>query len=242
MTGASRGIGKSIALALARAGARVALVARTESALKALATEVRADGGTALPLAADVTDDPSVLAAVERTRVEFGGLDIVINNAGVPSYGRLEETTLDEWQRVIDVNLRSMFLVCRAAAQALFLSDAASVVNVGSIGGLRGMRNMTAYCAAKAGVVGLTQALAAEWASRNVRVNCVCPGAVATEMTTAVSDAPETAFHRHLMGHTPQRRFAGSDEIARSVLFLASAASSNTTGAVLPVDGGFTAV
>jgi NAD(P)-dependent dehydrogenase (short-subunit alcohol dehydrogenase family) len=243
VTGASRGIGRAIALALAGAGASVVPAARTVAALEELAAEVRAGGGAATPVSLDVTDPENVRNAVAEAHGAFGRLDVVVNNAGsVPFYGRTEEMELEEWDQAFDVNLRSMFLVCRAAAPLLFENGGGSIVNIGSIDGIRGMRHMAAYCAAKAGVVGLTKALAAEWADRNVRVNCVCPGAVATDMTAAVRDAPEAGFHRHLMAHTPQRRFAEPEEVASAVLFLASDAASYTTGAVLPVDGGFAAV
>jgi 3-oxoacyl-[acyl-carrier protein] reductase len=242
VTGASRGIGRSIALALADAGAAVVPVARTVSALEEVAAEVEGAGGRALPVEMDVTVPESVERGFAAAEDAFGRIDVVVNNAGVPYHGPSEEMSFEDWNHTLAVNLSSAFLVCRAAAPHLFAAGGGSIVNIGSIDSLAGMHSMAAYCAAKAGVLGLTKALAAEWATRGVRVNCVCPGAVATEMTERVRQSPDSGFYRHLMGHTPLGRFAEPEEMVGAVVFLASSAASYVTGAVLSVDGGFSAV
>lgn len=242
VTGASRGIGRSIALALADAGAAVVPVARTVAALEEVAAEVQRGGGRATPVEMDVTLPESVERGVAEAQRAFGRVDVVVNNAGLPYYGPTEEMGVQDWERILAVNLSSVFLVSRAAAPHLFATGGGSIVNVGSIDSLTGMDRMAAYCAAKSGVVGLTKALAAEWARQRVRVNCICPGAVATEMTERVRNAPDSEFHRHLMDHTPLRRFAEPEEMVGAVIFLASDAASYVTGAVLSVDGGFSAV
>ncbi len=242
VTGASRGIGRAIALGLAEAGAAVVPVARTAAALEELAEQVRTGGGQAFPVRVDVGDPASVAAAVEEAWRAFGRLDVVVNNAGLEHSGATEETSVEQWDSVFDVNLRSIFLVCKAAAPYLFEARGASIVNVGSIASLTGVRNMAAYTASKHGVVGLTKALAAEWARRGVRVNCVCPGAIATDLTANLREAADSSFHRRLMDHTPLARFAAPEEVVGAVAFLASDAASYVTGAVLSIDGGYGAV
>jgi len=242
VTGASRGIGRAIVLGLAEAGAAVVPVARTGAALEELADQVRSGGGEAAPVPMDVGDPASVERGVEEARRAFGRLDVVVNNAALEHSGRAEEMSVEQWDAVLDVNLRSIFLLCRAAAPCLFESSGASIVNVGSIASLTAVRNMAAYTASKHGVIGLTKALAAEWAHRGVRVNCVCPGAIATDLTARLRKATNSDFHRRLMDHTPLGRFAEPEEVVGAVTFLASDAASYVTGAVLSVDGGYGAV
>jgi NAD(P)-dependent dehydrogenase (short-subunit alcohol dehydrogenase family) len=242
VTGASRGIGRATARAFAERGATVVACARSRLLLDELVQELTTAGSRSEAVVLDVTDEAEVDGVLRDLHERLGGLDVLVNNAGATPYtGSATAMTGVDWDATLDVNLRSVFLMCRAAAPLLAGRDGAAIVNVASIDALVGVRGMAAYCAAKAGVVGLTKALAVEWSRDGIRVNCVCPGAVATEMTAEVRSAAESGFHRYLMGHTPQGRFASPDEVAAAIVYLASSAASFVTGAVLPVDGGFSA-
>ena len=234
VTGASRGIGRAIALALAEAGAAVVPVARTVSALEEVAAEVRGAGGRALPVEMDVTLPDSVEAGFAAAAEAFGQIDIVVNNAGVPYHGPSEEMSFDDWNHTLAVNLSSVFLVCRSAAPHLFAAGGGSIVNIGSIDSLTGMHSMAAYCAAKAGVLGLTKGLAAEWATRGVRVNCVCPAAIRTAMMDILSEERQL----ELLAPQAMKRFGEPAEVAESVVWLVSDRSSFVTGTALSVDAG----
>jgi 3-oxoacyl-[acyl-carrier protein] reductase len=226
VTGASRGIGRAIAVELARAGASVVLSYRTGAEeAEALAGEI---GGRAV--AADVSDPESAAALVE----DAGDLDILVNNAGVTRDGLLVRMSDDDWRTVIDTNLASCFYTSRAATRGMMRRRAGSIVNISSIVGLRGNLGQTNYAASKAGIIGFTKSLARELGSRNVRANVVVPGYVKTQLTEVL---PEEATGA-MLENTPLGRLGDPEDVAGAVRFLSSEDARFITGAVLLVDGG----
>lgn len=239
ITGASSGVGQAAGRAFAAEGARVALLARREELLRVLADEL---GDAALPLPTDVADPDAVAAAVARAHEAFGGLDVVVNAAGIGMPTPLKELDAAGWREVIDINLSGTFFIAREAGLRMLEDGGGSIVNVGSELSSIGMGQYTAYCASKFGVVGLTKALAAELAP-TVRVNVVCPGPIDTPMMDAEIDwypDPE-ATRKEAIERVPLKRFADADEVVGAIRFLAFEAQF-ATGAVLPLDGGTTAI
>jgi NAD(P)-dependent dehydrogenase (short-subunit alcohol dehydrogenase family) len=237
VTGASSGIGAAAARALAAAGAAVALLARRREPLEALAAELGEDAG--LPLVADVADSGEVDDAVAATLARFGRLDAVVNSAGVSIPASLADTDDGTWNAVIDANLSGSFFVARAAAP--HMGEGGSIVNVGSDLSHIGMEMYVAYCASKAGVIGLTRALAVELAPA-IRVNAVCPGPVDTPMLAAEFEqfGAEAALAETL-ARVPMRRLAAAEEVAAAILYL-TADAPYATGTALALDGGATAI
>jgi 3-oxoacyl-[acyl-carrier protein] reductase len=226
VTGASRGIGKSIALELASAGASVAVAYRgSEDEAEAVAQET---GGRALR--ADVGDPDEARRLVE----EAGELDLLVNNAGVTRDGLLARMPDEDWRTVLETNLSGMFYTCRAAARGMMKRRSGSIVNVSSIVGLRGNPGQTNYAAAKAGIIGFTKALARELGVRGVRANVVAPGYVKTALTDVLPEEARAA----MLANTPLGRLGDPEDVARAVRFLCSDEASFITGEVLLVDGG----
>ncbi len=226
VTGASRGIGRSIATELAAAGAEVVLSYRTGAEeAEGLAAEIGARA-----VQADVSDATSAAALVE----EAGDVDILVNNAGVTRDGLLVRMSDDDWDTVLDTNLASCFYTCRAAARGMMKKRAGTVVNISSIVGLRGNWGQTNYAASKAGIIGFTKSLARELGSRNVRANVVVPGYVKTQLTEALPEGATEA----MLTNTPLGRLGDPEDVAGAVRFLCSDEASFITGAVLLVDGG----
>jgi NAD(P)-dependent dehydrogenase (short-subunit alcohol dehydrogenase family) len=237
VTGASSGIGAAAARALAAAGAQVTLLARRRDLLEALAAEL--GEGVALPLVADVRDSAQVGDAVAATLERFGRLDAVVNSAGISIPASLADTDDEIWSAQIEANLSGSFFVARATAP--HLGEGGSIVNVGSELSQIGMEMFVAYCASKAGVIGLTRALAAELAPR-VRVNAVCPGPVDTPMLAAEFELHDAeAALAETLERVPMHRLAAADEVAAAILYL-TADAPYATGTVLALDGGVTAV
>lgn len=236
VTGASSGVGEATARLFAAEGAKVALVARRRTALARLAAEL---GGEALALPADVADPKAVARVVAKTVAAFGGLDIVVNSAGIVYPAALKDVTPELWRQHIDVNLSGTFYVAREAA--LRMTKGGSIVNVGSELSLVGTALYAPYCASKAGVMGLTRALAHELAPA-IRVNCVCPGPIDTPMMDAeLAWFPDPdATRKAVTDRVPLKRFATADEIAETILFIA--VTPYCTGSIFSVDGGTTAV
>jgi NAD(P)-dependent dehydrogenase (short-subunit alcohol dehydrogenase family) len=239
VTGASRGIGRLAALTLAAAGATVVLAARSEEDLAEVAAAARQAGAPdALVAGTDVLDEAAVEAAVGTAVEGTGRLDVVVNVAGGQGFtAYLADTRTEGWDKVLGLNLRSVFLGCKAAMA--HLPQGGSIVNVASIAGFTASPGLVAYGAAKAGVISLTRTLAVEAAPHGIRVNCLAPGWVRTELTRRMWSDPETS--RALVGQIPLGRWADVEELAGPLLLLASDAGSYITGATLVVDGGLLA-
>lgn len=240
VTGASRGIGQEIALALARAGADLALVARGEGGLAETAAGAAAAGRQAFVIPADVTSQEAVSAAVAAAIDRLGHVDVVVNNAGGSNFAvPFLDLRLSGWDKLMRLNLDSAMYVCHAVGGHLAERGQGSVINVASVAGLIGSPFLSPYAAAKAGLISLTKSLAVEWAARGVRVNALCPGWTATELNRTLW-ADETAGKATIAG-VPMARWGRAEEMAGPAVFLASAASSYMTGQVLVIDGGQTA-
>jgi meso-butanediol dehydrogenase / (S,S)-butanediol dehydrogenase / diacetyl reductase len=243
ISGGGTGIGGACALAFAAAGAKVAVAGRRKEPLAAVAQEIQSSGGKALALTCDIVDRAAVEAAISSVAQHFGLLNIIVNNAGVVMVGTAEETSDEDWSRVLAINLTGTFLVSRAAIPVLRKAGGGSIVNIGSYLGIVGRERRAAYCAAKAGVAGLTRAMALDHARDNIRVNCVCPAIVETEMSLlSLSKAPDPeAARKQRIAELPLGRFGKPEDIALMALYLASDESSWVTGTVFPIDGGQTA-
>ena len=236
VTGGNQGLGKAFATALAEAGADVMIVARNTGRNAAAVAEMKARGLSVSALDADITREAD--AALDAAAGQLGGLDILVNNAGVCYHAESWQVTDQEWDDVFDLNVRALWRCSRAGGRHMAPGGGGSIINVGSISGMIVNRPQwqPAYNASKAAVHQLTKSLAAEWAGLDIRVNAIAPGYVKTEM--APVDRPE--FRRNWIEDTPQQRYALPEEIAPSVVFLASPASSFMTGSVLVIDGGYT--
>ena len=231
VTGASRGIGREIALALAGAGANVACAATNEELLKALAAEI---GERALPLRTDVSKPAEIESAVEACAAKFGGLDILVNNAGITRDGLLLRMKEEDWDAVVDTNLKAPFLFIKAAGRHLMRSKAGRVINISSVAGILGNAGQANYSAAKAGLIALTKTAARELAGRAVCINAIAPGFVRTDMAAKV----DAKILEQAMALIPFKRMGEAREIAAAALFLASDLASYITGQVIVVDGG----
>ena len=239
MTGASRGLGRAMARALAEAGAAVALAGRSKPDLEETAHQIEQDGGHALVVPTDVTRYADVETLMEHALRELGGLDIVVNNAGIARVTPFAEATPDDWRAILDVNLTGVFNGCRAAAPHLIARRAGKVVNIASVLGAVGLAGYTLYAATKGGVIALTRTLGVEWARHNIQVNAIAPGWFVTEMNEQAFADPH--IHERLTRDIPMRRTGRLEEIGPLVVFLASAGSDFMTGQTVFLDGGHTA-
>jgi NAD(P)-dependent dehydrogenase (short-subunit alcohol dehydrogenase family) len=237
VTGAARGIGRRVALTLAERSYAVAandLVAPEETL-----EELKWAGAKTLPVPGDVSDEEVVRRIVGAVIGELGRVDVLVNNAGVSLIAPVEETTLADWRRVLEVNLTGPFLMCREFGKEMLERGSGSIVNVSSVAGLLGVADRAAYNASKHGLVGLTRTLAAEWGGRGVRVNAVCPGWVKTEMD-AEDQAGGGYTDSDIEGRVPMGRFAKPEDVAQTVAFLADPEQSGfVNGHTLSVDGGW---
>lgn len=239
VTGASRGIGFGVAQALARAGAAVAVCARSEAELRELTGLIQADGGTAQGFHLDVRDTEQIRATVEAVRARFGRLDILVNNAGLGANHPALEVTEADWDGMMDVNLKGLFFCCQAAGRLMLRQGHGRIINMSSQAGIVGIRDHAVYCASKGGVNQLTRVLALEWSARGVTVNAVAPTFIYTPGTAERLDDP--TYLQGVLERLPIGRVGTITDVAAAVIYLASPAGALVTGSVLTVDGGWTA-
>lgn len=236
VTGAGRGIGHAVALALGGAGATVACTARSLDRVEAAAATIRARDGSARAFRLDVTRAEDIATQLEAVTQALGPIDVLVNNAGITLQKRALELTDEEWERILATNLTSMFRLARAAAPSMITRGGGKIINVGSLWGKIGVPQYLPYCVSKAGVDALTRCLAAEWARHGIRVNCLAPGYIRTDVS-----ADEMADERTqalILSRIPLRRLGEPDEVGRLAVYLASPASDFMTGQTIYLDGG----
>ena len=236
VTGAARGLGRAIAEALAGAHAKVACVDVNQQTLADTIAAIEAAGGQAMALVCDVTNSERVNQAVQEVTDAWGGLNILVNNAGITRDSLIMRMKDDQWDAVININLRGTFLFTRAASRPMMKGRSGRIINIASVSGLTGNPGQANYSASKAGVMGLTRTVAKELASRNITVNAVAPGFIETEMTAALGEE----ILKQVRQQIPLGRLGQPQDIADAVLYLASEAAGFITGQVLTVDGGLT--
>ncbi len=234
ITGASRGIGRSIALALAAQGATIVAVDMDQASTEAVVAELQAAGGKALAVVGNVTVSADVERVFDAATEAFGRVDILVNNAGITRDGLLMRMKDEDWDAVLNVNLKGAFLCTRAVFKVMSKQRYGRIINIASVVGQMGNAGQANYCASKAGLIGLTKSNAREMAKRSITVNAVAPGFIATAMTDALSDK----VRAELTAQIPLERLGSSDDIANAVVFLASEAAGYITGHVLSVNGG----
>lgn len=241
VTGGGIGIGKSISIECARAGADVTLCSRRMEHLESTAEEIRRLGKRALPLTVDVRDQEQVHAVVQRTLEEFGTIDILVNNHGASFRAPVEKISLNGWNAVVGINLNGVFLFCQAVGQHMIERQQGVIVNIASIAGVRGSQLMSHYAASKAAVINFTTTLALEWAPHSIRVNCIAPGPIETEGFLQVlhqTNPNAEKVYKDIASHVAVGRWGRVEEVAYPTVFLASEASSFMTGTTIYVDGG----
>lgn len=241
VTGGSRGIGKSIALAFGEAGASVVVTARKAHLLREVVEEIQGRGGDGFYVECDLTRDETIYNLIEKTSERYGRIDVLVNNAGIgPWVKKSEEVTKEMWEEVLQVNLMAPFLLCREAGKIMMKNNWGRIINVASVGGAIALPRQIAYCAAKAALIQMTKVLAIEWAEKyNITVNAIAPGYITTDLTETMRASERIS--QNLLQRNPSRRFGEPDEIAGAALYFASESASFTTGSVLFIDGGMLA-
>ena len=240
VTGGNGGIGLGIALGLAAAGSDVVVAARDDAKTAAAVTELLGVGVRAIGVRTDVVDEASVASMVEKTLDEFGRIDTLVNNAGISVRKPPQEYSLEEWSRVVDVNLTGTFLCSRDVYPHMAAAGGGKIINIGSMTSVFGSDWVASYSASKGGVVQLTKSLAVAWARDNIQVNAILPGWIHTDLTAPIKDRfPER--YRSITARIPHGRWAEPEELAGTAVFLAGPASDYVTGVALPVDGGYIA-
>jgi 3-oxoacyl-[acyl-carrier protein] reductase len=234
VTGASRGIGRAIALHLGARGAKIVASARNAAALDQLVAEIRNQGGEALAVPTDVAVAADVERLFDEAANAFGRVDILINNAGITRDGLLMRMKEEDWDAVLNTNLKGAFLCCKAAAKLMGKQRYGRIVNISSVVGEMGNAGQANYCASKAGMIGLTKSVARELSKRNVTVNAITPGFIVTDMTDGLTDKVK----EEMQGQIPLGRFGEAEDIAHAVAYLASEPAGYITGQVLGVNGG----
>jgi NAD(P)-dependent dehydrogenase (short-subunit alcohol dehydrogenase family) len=239
VTGASRGIGREIARALAEAGADMAVSARKRDDLGEVVGEIRTLGRVAVPIAQDVRVVGECRAGIAEAARALGGLDILVNNAGFEEVHPSLEVEEAQWDAIVDTNLKGAFFVAQAAAREMTKGRGGAIVNICSLTSYVGVPTAVPYTSSKSGLLGMTRALAAEWAPLNIRVNAIAPGYFQTAMTAPFYASDE--WRQRMIGKIPQGRFGELGDLAGAAVFLASDASNYITGQCLPIDGGYLA-
>lgn len=238
VTGATKGLGHGMAVALAKAGANIVVVSRTEADCIKVAAEIEALGVKALANSCDVTNMESINTLVKNAVDKFGRIDILVNNAGTAVTKPAVELSEKDWDSVMDINLKSVFFLAQAVGKQMITQNYGRVINISSMFGLIGDKNILPYLCSKGGVVQLSRGLALEWARYNITVNTVAPGYVVTAINE--KEMSDEKVKSYIFGKTPMRRFGTVDEIASAVVYLASDEASFVTGATLTSDGGWT--
>ena len=234
VTGASRGIGRAIALALVAQGAKVVASARNAQALDDLVAEIETQGGEATAVAGDVALESDAARLIEQAVAAYGQIDVLVNNAGITRDGLLLRMKDEDWDAVIDTNLKGAFHCIRAVAKVMSKQRSGRIINISSVVGEMGNAGQANYCASKAGLLGLTKSVARELARRNITVNAITPGFIVTDMTDGMTDKARETMTEQI----PLGRLGEADDVANAVIFLASEQSSYVTGQVLGVNGG----
>jgi len=243
ITGAASGIGKATALLFAREGAAIGLFDLDQAGGRAVAAAIEAEQGESLFVHGDVTRDSDVRRAVEETTGRLGGLHILFNNAGIIRRSSIVDTSEEDWDRVMEVNVKGVYLISRLAVPVMARAGGGVIINTASVWGLVGGTRAAAYCASKGAVVLLTKSMALDHGAQNIRVNCICPGDTDTPMLRSEAGMLGEPMDRHMTeaADVPLRRVARPEDIAQAALYLAGDASSFVSGAPLIVDGGFVA-
>lgn len=237
VTGGNRGLGKGMTEGLVNAGAKVAVIASSDG-VYSVADEFREKGFDVVGVKCDLSDEKSLETGFNQAVEALGGkLDIIVNNAGIQRRNKCEEFTRKDWDDVLNVNLRAVFLLCQHAGRHMLANDGGKIINVASLLSFFGGFTVPAYAAAKGGVAQLTKALSNEWASRGININAIAPGYMATEMNTALIESPTRSVE--ILSRIPAGRWGKPEDIMGITVFLASAASDYLNGAIIPVDGGY---
>lgn len=234
VTGASKGIGEAIATSFANAGAHVVCVSRTESALKTVQKKIKDNGGSASIYSCDVSQFNQVEPLINNTLEEFGKIDVIVNNAGITRDGLIMRMSDDDWDTVININLKGAFNGIKAVSRVMMKQRSGRIINISSLVGLKGNSGQANYSASKAGIIGLTKSTAKELGSRGITVNCIAPGYVATEMTDQLAEK----IKQELINRIPLGYIGKPNHIASAALFLASDEAEYITGQTVSVDGG----
>lgn len=240
VTGASTGLGRATALALAEAGADLVVTSRSQERLREVCAEIEARGRRAVPLGVDVRDVAAVRRMAEEAHAAFGRIDILVNNAGLNIPQWAVDVTEDAWDTIMDTNAKGLFFCCQAVGKFMIERRYGRIVNIGSDMSLVGWIQRAAYCASKAAVALLTKVLAIEWAQYGITVNCIAPTFVETPLTRPMFETIP-GFREQVLRNIPLGRLGRPEEVAAAVVFLASDAAALITGITLPVDGGWTA-
>jgi 3-oxoacyl-[acyl-carrier protein] reductase len=234
VTGSSRGIGKAIAIAFAKEGAKVVVSARNKENLKDVVSEIEQTGSPVLAIAADVANTDDAKNLIENTLEKFATIDVLVNNAGITRDNLLLRLTEEDWDSVIDTNLKGSFNCIKASIKPMMKARAGVIINITSVVGQTGNAGQSNYSASKAGIIGLTKSVAKEWASRNIRVNAVAPGFIETDMTSELAEKAK----QELISSIPLAKLGNVENVADLVLFLSSPKAEYITGQVINVDGG----